>query len=69
MLVKPQQFTGTLTILRPFYKYTSFILGGMGMGTRLGMGMRMVTGMLIEMGLGSVLGTPQAFSVSYIIWF
>ena len=37
------------------------------MGTRLGVGMRMGRGMLIEMGLGGVLGTLQAFSVSYII--
>ena len=29
------------------------------MGTRLGVGMRMGRGMLIEMGLGCVLGTPQ----------
>ena len=40
------------------------------METRLGVGMRMGRGMLIDMGLGGgVLGTPQAFSVSYIIWF
>ena len=43
------------------YKYV------IGMETRLGVGMRMRRGMLIEMELGGVLGTPQAFSVSYII--
>ena len=37
------------------------------MNTRLEMGMRIGTGMLIKMGLGGE--TPQAFSVSYIIWF
>ena len=37
------------------------------METRLGVGMRMEREMLIEMGLVGILGTPQAFSVSYII--
>ena len=67
MLVKSQQFTTTPTILRPFYNNNSFVLGGIGMETRLGVGMRMGRGMLIEMELVGVLGTPQAFSVSYII--
>ena len=43
--------------------------GGMGINRRLEVGMKMGTGMLIEMGLGDVLGTSQVFSVSSIICF